>query len=121
MWSIWIHLHFHHIKLCGIMLLACMCLAYVSFHFKCFIYNRGKSTHPGVVVDLCQNPEDPTRVKLSITIKTERFIRFCLFLNSSSILALVHIYLRQIALLLDMLYVGIYNKKLLKVFIHYNR
>ena len=25
--------------------------------------NRGKSTHPGVVVDLCQNPDDPTRVR----------------------------------------------------------
>jgi len=25
---------------------------------------RGKSTHPGVVVDLCQNPDDPTRVRI---------------------------------------------------------
>ena len=27
---------------------------------------RGQSTHPGVVVDLCQNPNDPTRVSVSI-------------------------------------------------------
>ena len=24
---------------------------------------RGKSAHPGVVIDLCQNPDDPTRVR----------------------------------------------------------
>lgn len=31
---------------------------------KQFFFRRGKSTHPGVVVDLCQNPDDPTRVQL---------------------------------------------------------
>ena len=28
-----------------------------------FIHHRGKSSHPGVVVDLSQNPDDPTRVR----------------------------------------------------------
>jgi hypothetical protein len=61
-----IHLHFHHIKLCGIMQLECMnnYLTYRNYDFFC--YNRGKSTHPGVVVDLCQNPDDPARVRRRI-------------------------------------------------------
>jgi D-mannonate dehydratase len=41
----------------------------ISFSFffrkRIFVFFcRGKSTHPGVVVDLCQNPDDPTRVRI---------------------------------------------------------
>jgi hypothetical protein len=68
MLSILIHLHFHHTKLCGIMPLACMYILFIFFFLEKnirFSFSiRGKSTHPGVVVDLCQNPDDPTRVRI---------------------------------------------------------
>jgi len=34
-----------------------------------FSMNRGKNTHPGAVVDLCQNPDDPARVRVYNLIK----------------------------------------------------
>jgi len=38
-------------------------------------YHRGKSTHPGAVIDLCQNPDDPSRVKYLKGKKEEDFTR----------------------------------------------
>ena len=57
-----IHLHFHHIKLCGIMPLECRDNYLIGINYYVF-FHRSKSSHPGVVVDLCQNPDDPTRVR----------------------------------------------------------
>ncbi|CAF4821735.1 unnamed protein product, partial [Rotaria magnacalcarata] len=34
-------------------------LVFLNTYF--FIDHRGKSSHPGVIVDLSQNPDDPTR------------------------------------------------------------
>ena len=41
------------------------------------VFNRGKSKHPGVIVDLSQNPGDPTRVSLLIINNTNKFNWFC--------------------------------------------
>jgi hypothetical protein len=49
---------------------------------------RGKSTHPGVVVDLCQNPDDPTRVRIFQANQIITIFKFQLYIGFSTHLSM---------------------------------